>query len=240
MIFLKRSGLSLFELLIVFGILIILISHLLPFHQGFVAKSNITAAQADLDTFAKALSLYDQLEPAAWNSSTDLRGLIGKYLQDFRTTGSDQKMPRDPWGNDYVVDNAFGYILSKGLNGKTDSIKRFAIGDDILITWKSPFFVSVKYNNPTSYDLIFSRKVNTAIFPLTAEVIKGSDAVQLTTDPVNISDTQFHCMLSTPLVTGYYVVTVDDHVTARDGQTLGAEGSNPNGGPSTQDTLVVP
>ena len=92
----STSGFTLLELLVVVGILAALVALALPFYQDYVNQSKITAAQADLQTFKKALAMYDQLEPTPYKTPDDFRPLLGKYLQEFGLN-KDQKMPMDPW-----------------------------------------------------------------------------------------------------------------------------------------------
>ncbi|HAE37302.1 MAG TPA: hypothetical protein DCG57_01545 [Candidatus Riflebacteria bacterium] len=155
-----KSGFTLLELLVVVGILAALVALALPFYQDYVSQSKITAAGADLQTFKKALAMYDQLEPKLFND-TRLLPLIGKYLQDYRTT-STQENPVDPWNNDYIVNSMEGVLYSMGPNGRTDSTitDRVPGGDDILVTWKPPFIVSsAQAVNNTTVEIVFSRKV---------------------------------------------------------------------------------
>jgi prepilin-type N-terminal cleavage/methylation domain-containing protein len=159
----NKKGFTLLELLVVVGILAALVALALPFYQDYVNQSKLTAAQADLNTFAKALATYDQLEPTMFDD-TSFIPLIGTYLQDFRTY-AEQTNPTDPWGSDYKIRPTDGVVLSYGPNGKEDSAlgDRTTNTDDILTTWKPPFFVSgSRAINATTVEISFSRKVSTA------------------------------------------------------------------------------
>ncbi|MBF0501777.1 MAG: type II secretion system protein [Candidatus Riflebacteria bacterium] len=146
----KRSGFTVIELLVIVAVLsgIILLASPYYYHGNASRSRNdaiqadlqgrIVAAQDELQNFTKALSAYEQLEGTPWTNNKDFRSLIGKYVKDFRTI-PDQVLPRDPWNNDYVVDSALGYMLSKGPDGVDNtsaSGKPKAVGDDILYTWK--------------------------------------------------------------------------------------------------------
>lgn len=143
----KRSGFTLLELLIVVAIIAILIALALPFYQDYITKSKLTASASDLNTFKQALQKYDQLESTPF-VGIDMRTLIGKYLQDFRQNDPNQERPRDPWNVSYYVNATYGVLLAAGPNnfldssGSTDLAARTAKKDDIMVTWKPPFFVS--------------------------------------------------------------------------------------------------
>jgi len=215
-----RSGFTLLELLVVVGILAALVALALPFYQDYVSQSKITAAGADLQTFKKALAMYDQLEPKMFVGS-DLLPLIGKYLQDYRLL-SDQENPVDPWGNDYKIDSSVGVVYSMGPNGKDDSSTddtlkdRNPSKDDIMVSWKPDFFVSsVSRINDTTMDVSFSRKVSTL----------GNTDVTVTAGPIpstsvqKISDTQFRAKFGGVLPTTG-TVSVLSTVVAQDFRAL--------------------
>ena len=232
-----RSGFTLLELLVVVGILAALVALALPFYQDYVNQSKMTAAEADLQTFKKARAMYDQLEPNVFgaNATDKFSTLIGKYLQDYRTFAA-QVNPVDPWGNDYFFDVANGVILSNGPDGirdTTDFTTRVGADDDILVTWKPPYYVSgARAINQTTVEVTFSRKVDgTPSGALTPARIIAN--VQ------KISDTIFRFILSEPLVktdpaTNYFITI--NAIPAQDGrptfdnnpETLAAGGvSNP-------------
>ncbi|MBI3037527.1 prepilin-type N-terminal cleavage/methylation domain-containing protein [bacterium] len=169
----RKKGFTLLELLIVVAILATLVALALPYYEDYLAQTKITGAQVDLQTYAKALAMYDQLEPSMFSDNTndDLRPLIGKYLQDYRTS-TVQTKPRDPWGQDYRIRSSAGTIICAGPNGSfntTDSgldSDRIASFDDILIAWKPPFFVSgSRAVSNVTVEVTFSRKVVDSTVP---------------------------------------------------------------------------
>ncbi|MBF0501796.1 MAG: prepilin-type N-terminal cleavage/methylation domain-containing protein [Candidatus Riflebacteria bacterium] len=197
----RRAGFTLLELLVVVAILAALVALALPFYQDYVNETKIATAQSDLNTFKKAIMVYDQLESIPFKCAAangDFTGLIGKYLQDFRTS-SDQKMPRDPWGNEYNFQNGWGCIESGGPDGVivTNPGDMVPTGDDLKTWAKPPFFVSMKFNNLQSFDLIFSRKVakvNSGGDPIDfATVLQNSDPICRSTNIRVLSDTLWHC-----------------------------------------------
>ena len=212
-----KSGFTLLELLVVVGILAALVALALPFYQDYVNQSKLTAAEADLQTFKKALAMYDQLEPTVFKTTNDFRDLIGKYLQDYRKNTT-QIVPIDPWGNDYQYNVAAGTVWSMGPNGINDSTTaRMPSGDDIMITWKPDFFLaSAKRVSNTVLELSFSRKVDWAtltVGSVTDGTVTGVGALQ------KISDTVGRVTFGGTLV-GAGTVTVNASLAAQDGRLL--------------------
>ncbi len=203
----------------VVGILAALVALALPFYQDYVNQSKLTAAEADLQTFKKALAMYDQLEPTMFNPSPATLGmlpLIGKYMQDFRTyTG--QAMPNDPWGVPYVVRPAAGTIISAGPDSTidtTDVTARVAVDDDILVTWKPPFIISnARMINATTVEISFSRKINTVtVGTVTVGPSTGAGTAQ------KISDTIYRFTIAPALVAGTHNVAVGT-ISSQDGKS---------------------
>ncbi|GAB4272852.1 MAG: hypothetical protein Kow0029_11990 [Candidatus Rifleibacteriota bacterium] len=227
----RISGFTLLELLVVVGILAALVALALPFYQDYVNQSKLTAAEADIKTFTKALAMYDQLEPQMFNASNFLP-LIGKYLQDYRNT-SNQLMPVDPWSNDYNFDVQTGAVWSSGPNGTDESAGlRNAGGDDILQTWKPDFFViAARKINSRTLEISFSRKVS-ALAPADVSVPAPVGAA---TNIQKISDSVFRALFGADLpVSG--TVTVANTVTAQDGRALSAS-TKPDGSVSNTATF---
>ena len=223
----SRSGFTLLELLVVVGILAALVALALPFYQDYVNQSKLTAAEADLQTFKKAFAMFDQLESKMFGAANNFRSLIGKYLQDYRTFDG-QIVPRDPWGNDYVLNTSEGVIYSLGPNGTAESMtgaapyKRIAFGDDILVSWKPPFYVTgARAINQNTIEVTFSRKINdysatlsnaftTSVLP--GMTLSGVKVVQ------KVSDTVYRIFLTTNMTKGStYTVTVANK-TSQDGK----------------------
>ena len=224
-----KKGFTLLELLVVVGILAALVALALPYYQDYVNQSKLTAAAADLNTFRKALAMYDQLEPSMFTTNAtydNFTALIGKYMQDFRKT-STQIAPTDPWSSDYHVFPAAGSIVSGGPDGTITTVAtaREPAGDDILVTWKPQFFVSsAKKINPTTIELIFTRKL------LATSVAAGDiSATGYTASTFNkISDTIYR-FKSTTAITGGTVTVTDTAITAQDGKAIYAAENKPDG-----------
>jgi len=227
-----KSGFTLLELLVVVGILAALVALALPFYQDYVNQSKLTAAEADLQTFKKALAMYDQLESSMFGkeSTDNFRTLIGRYLQDFRAY-EDQAAPIDPWSNDYKIDASAGVIYSCGPNGDDDSettvVTRVPSGDDIMVTWKPDFFLATaKRVNARTIDISFSRRVDS----LAVADIDSPNTIDVVQ---KISDTIYRLRFSADLsLTG--TVQVVNTIQSQDGRLLSASGLKPDGDPNTQ------
>lgn len=224
----SRSGFTLLELLVVVGILAALVALALPFYQDYVNQSKLTAAAADLQTFKKALAMYDQLEPSSF-AATNLTGLIGKYMQDYRTFNG-QVNPVDPWGNDYEILPVEGVVLSWGPDGirqtniASGDDSRRPLGDDILVSWKPPFFISsARAVNQNTVEVVFSRKIKhisgnaTTYFALAG----GGNSVKAATAVIKVSDTVYRFVTTINLIKNpptTYTVTGTPGATAISGQ----------------------
>lgn len=220
----QREGFTLLELLVVVGILATLVALALPYYQDYINQSRITAAQADLTSFSKALALYDQQEPEIFNSNNFLP-LIGKYTQDYRTYPG-QTMPKDPWGSDYVVNTQFGAVICYGPNAVSDTtlsgINRIPGGDDILTFYKPPFFISsARAINATTLEIVFSRRVTDSTVPANAVSSVTGGGAGASTAKQRIAQTIYRFIL--PAMTGVSsvrTVTMVTTITSQDGQAL--------------------
>lgn len=226
----KKSGFTLLELLVVVGILAALVALALPFYQDYVNQSKMTAAEADLQTFKKALAMYDQLEQKMFNSS-DFLVLIGKYMQDFRTYTT-QNSPHDPWGVPYIIRPAIGVVLSYGPDGEldtTDVTARLPVDDDIMIIWKPPFIISgIRPINELTVEVSFSRKIDT----LTEGTFSVTDGTITRTgiSKQKISDSIYRIVLNGVMTKGQTYTATLTTVTAQD--TKGGLDTPPGGVPT--------
>jgi len=117
----NKRGFSLLELLIVVAIIAVLVGVATPYYQDYVKDAKKTKAKHELDVLKQALIKYDTFEDKSFQT-TDLRVLLGKYLQD---------LPRDPWGRDYEVDYLKGQLISRGPDNQNPN-------DDIIVDYKPP------------------------------------------------------------------------------------------------------
>ncbi len=102
----RRRAFSLIELLIVIAIIAALVGVAVPFFQDNLKDAQQTKAKQDLDVIKNAIARYDAENPPL--RGTSLKPLLGRYLQ---------QLPKDPWGNDYLLDANIGIILTYGADG---------------------------------------------------------------------------------------------------------------------------
>lgn len=134
MIFYKKQGFTLVEILLVVIIIGILAAMVVPNLAGRGEKARLSATRADIDSnLATALDLYELDNGSYPSTDQGLQALIeepssspvppdwgGPYLKK-------KKIPLDPWGREYVyvspgVYNKDGYDLSSlGPDGKASS-----------------------------------------------------------------------------------------------------------------------
>lgn len=120
----KETGFTLLELLVVMVIIGLLASYVAPRYFSQIGKSEIKAAQAQLDAFEKALEVYridtghypdsDAGLAALFQAPSGVTSWQGPYLK--------KSLPLDPWQHPYVYryPGAHGDydILSFGRDGK--------------------------------------------------------------------------------------------------------------------------
>lgn len=119
----RTAGFSLIELLIVVAIIAALVGVAVPMFQKNIQEAHRAKAQQDLDTIRNAITLHDsQNKPLI---GTDLKPLLGRYLQE---------LPKDPWGNDYLLDAGMGVLISFGGDQKAGGTDE---DEDLRIRYKS-------------------------------------------------------------------------------------------------------
>jgi general secretion pathway protein G len=116
---LRRSrGFTLIEIMVVIVILGILAALVVPSVLSRTDDARIVAAKSDLAAIRQALKLYrldNQRYPTA---AQGLRALVEKPADppappNWKPGGYLEKLPRDPWGHDYLY-------LNPGLKGDVD------------------------------------------------------------------------------------------------------------------------
>ena len=100
----KQSGFSLVEILVVMFILGLLGAIAVPKFFGQIDKAYTTKAEQDIKAITGALDIYRLNKGDYPNSSEGLSVLVSNYLN---------KLPKDPWGADYVY-------LNPGIKGEID------------------------------------------------------------------------------------------------------------------------
>ena len=114
----KQSGFTLIEIMIVVVILGILAAIVVPNIMESPTEARIVKAKQDIRTLEGALNLY-KLDNFNYPSTDQgLDALVNKpagqpEAKNWKKKGYMKKIPKDPWGNDYLY-------LSPGIEGDID------------------------------------------------------------------------------------------------------------------------
>jgi len=106
----RRAGFTLLEMVIVLGIIAMIMGGAIFAMRGISSQTKPTQAKADINGLLSALEAYRLNHP--YPSTQE--GL--KRLVDARAM---QKIPLDPWGNEYLykLENGQPIIISRGEDG---------------------------------------------------------------------------------------------------------------------------
>ena len=121
----KQSGFTLLEIMVVIVILGVLASMVAPNIIGNKDKADLQKAVSDIVALENALDMY-KLENNSYPSTQQgLAALVSKPSgspepRSYRDNGYIRRLPKDPWGNDYLM-------LSPGEHGPVDI---FSAGPD--------------------------------------------------------------------------------------------------------------
>jgi len=101
---LRQSGFTLLELLVVVAIIGLLAAFVGPRVFGHVSKSEVTAARAQIEAFARALEAYRIDNGRFPDAGVGLKALVERPSDAQRWNGPylQKGLPQDPWGNPYA------------------------------------------------------------------------------------------------------------------------------------------
>jgi general secretion pathway protein G len=121
----KQQGFTLLEVMVVIVILGILASMVVPNLMGSQERANMQKAVSDVTALETSLSLYkmDNYDYPTTDQGLDAlveRSDVEPEPRRFPEDGYIKRLPKDPWGNEYV-------LLNPGENGKMDV---FSVGPD--------------------------------------------------------------------------------------------------------------
>ena len=121
----RQRGFTLVEIMVVVVIIGILGMLVVPKLLGRTGEARVTAAKTDIATLMQALKLYkldNQRYPTTEQGLTALvqKPTAGPAANGWKEGGYVEKLPKDPWGNNYQY-------LSPGLHGEIDV---FSLGAD--------------------------------------------------------------------------------------------------------------
>jgi Tol biopolymer transport system component/type II secretory pathway pseudopilin PulG len=110
-----RAGLSLLEIMGAIVMVAILTGFAYGIYYNHIPQAQTDRAVHDLTTLAQALATYarDNADTLTTTSPITLSDLRGRYIDD---------VPPDPWGSEYTVDPFFQRIVSRGPNGKLETL----------------------------------------------------------------------------------------------------------------------
>ena len=121
----KNQGFTLLEVMVVIVILGILASLVVPNLMGSQERANVQKAVSDINALDTSLSLYkmDNYDFPTTEQGLDAlveRSDVEPEPRRFPEDGYIKRLPKDPWGNEYI-------LLNPGENGKMDV---FSVGPD--------------------------------------------------------------------------------------------------------------
>ncbi len=119
-------GFTLIEILVVITILAILGALIVPKIMDRPNDARVVAAKQDIRSVVQALKLYKLDNGRYPTTEQGLKALVEKPTAtpaptNWKTGGYLEKLPKDPWGNDYVY-------LNPGLHGEIDVMSYGADG----------------------------------------------------------------------------------------------------------------
>lgn len=122
----KQQGFTLIEILVVVSILAILGALIIPKIMDRPNDARVVAAKQDISAVVSALKLY-KLDNGRYPSTEQgIKALVEKPGQEplannWKTGGYLEKLPKDPWGREYLY-------LNPGLKGEIDVMSYGADG----------------------------------------------------------------------------------------------------------------
>ncbi|AUR52331.1 type II secretion system major pseudopilin GspG [Aquella oligotrophica] len=126
----KRQGFTLIEIMVVIVIMGIMAALVVPRVMGSTDQARTAAAKADIQSVMTALKLYKLDNIRYPTQQQGLDALVNKpsvapIPNNYKAGGYLEKLPKDPWGNDYQYQNPGKHgevdVFSYGPDGATSS-----------------------------------------------------------------------------------------------------------------------
>ena len=110
----KHAGFTLIEIMVVVVIIGILGALIVPNILGRADDARITAAQADIQSISNALDMYRLDNHQYPSTEQGLEALVSPptgfpQAQNWNEDGYLKKMPKDPWGQEYLYISPGGH-----------------------------------------------------------------------------------------------------------------------------------
>lgn len=121
----SAKGFTLLEILVVVAIIGVLAAMIVPNVIGQRDQANVDLAKASMASIASALDMYRLDNNKYPTTQQGLRALVEKPsdAKKWNPQGYMNKLPLDPWGNEYVY-------LSPGVDGPYDLLSMGADGEE--------------------------------------------------------------------------------------------------------------
>ena len=126
----RTRGFTLVEMLLVLVILATLAAIVIPKMAGRSQQAKVTAALTQISSFKQALDSYE-VDTGAYPKGGNLGELVSSNVQGWKGPYLD-KIPADPWGNNYTYDYPGKHgtydLMSPGPDGRAGN-------DDDVTSW---------------------------------------------------------------------------------------------------------
>jgi general secretion pathway protein G len=114
----RQAGFTLIEIMVVIVILGILAALVVPKVMSRPDEARIVAAKQDINSILQALKLYRLDNQTYPSTEQGLQALVSKPTSppapsNWKSGGYVERLPKDPWGNDYQY-------LNPGVHGEID------------------------------------------------------------------------------------------------------------------------
>ncbi|MEN9946912.1 MAG: type secretion system protein GspG [Pseudomonadota bacterium] len=138
----KQKGFTLIEIMVVLVILGIMAALVVPRVLGRTDDARRVAAQSDISAVMGALKLYKLDNMRYPTNQQGLDALVNKATiapipNNFKSGGYLDKLPKDPWGNDYQYVNPGKHgeidVYSYGPDGQTSAGEN---GSAVIGSWQ--------------------------------------------------------------------------------------------------------